>query len=352
MGTSNIPLWGQAWELTVQVVAEDGTTTSTTLTSNAWEPDALRMTFAVETVFASSPWWHADISIYNLDSPDAQNILFGATWVILKAGFQTGPNLYSTIWSGPVLQTLFTRENVVDQKITFHCLAGPLVADQIVNFAIGPFASQAQLVARMAAEIDLPDISTANGTLGQQASVALSAKRYPRGNTVFGTAAKLMNQIAADNFLQFFQDGKQAYISEVGSTKTEPDLIYSPPFPPNYTGQMLSLPAGTTQSIIGTPIQTQYGCTFTVLLDPRLKIQLPPLLVELKRTQIIQMTRPDPSANSALPTPLSNDLKFFVAKVRHIGDTRGNDWQTEVTGFSTTYSDNLLNGIFSPNSMT
>lgn len=344
MSTSNIPLWGQAWELTVQYAAESGTT-STTLTSNTWEPDALRMTFDVLQSTLPSPWWYADISIYNLDLPEIQNTLFNATWVTLKAGFQTGPNLYSIIWDGPVLQTLFTREDVVDQKITLHCVANPFVMDSIVNFAIGPFASQAQLVARMASEINLPDISTANGTLGQKASTALSAKQYPRGNTVFGKVGKYLTQIASDNFMSTWRDGQKAYISEIQNPDTTPDLIYSPPPPPNST--MPNLPAGTTQSIIGTPRQTQFGVIFTVLLDPRLKVQLPPLVVQLQRTLISQITV---NPGQTVATPLTSNLTFFVAQVRHIGDTRGNDWQTEVTGYSTTYADNLLNGIFSANS--
>lgn len=349
MSTSNIPLWGQAWELTILYAAEGGTTTTTTITSNSWDPEALRITFEVQQTMNKSPFWYADISVYNLNDPEIQNTLVNATWVTLKAGFQTGPTLYSRIWDGPIFLTTFTRESVVDQKVTMHCVANPLVMDSIVSFAMGPFSSQLQLVARMASEITLPPIDSASGTLGQKANAALSVKQYPRGNTVFGKVSKYIAQISDDNFMQHWQDGQKAYISEIGNADTTPSLIYSPAFPPGYTGQMLGLPAGTTQSILGTPRQTQFGATFTVLLDPRLSVQLPPLVVQLARTQISQLTI-TPSVNSQPATPLTADLKLLVAQVRHVGDTRGNDWQTEVTGVSTTYADNLLNGIFAPNS--
>ena len=341
MSASLMPLFGQAWELTVQYQTATGVATEI-LTSNAWEPEALRMTFDVLQSMLPSPWWYADIVVYNLDTPEIQNILLNATWVTLKAGFQTGANLSSIIWDGPILQVLFDREQVVDFRVTLHCVANPLVMDDIVGFSMGPFASQAQLVAKMATLINLPAMSAANGTLSTYASQALSTKQYPRGNTVFGKMGKYLTQIADDQFMSTWRDGSKAYIAELstGDAVPVPDYIYSPPFPPNSNP---TLPSGTTQSIIGTPRQTPFGVTFTVLLDPRLKVQLPPLIVQLVRTLITQIPV---QPGETVVSPMSSNLNFFVAQVRHIGDSRGNDWYTEVTGYNTTYASNLLDGVF------
>lgn len=341
MSTSTIPLFGQSWELTVQYQTTSGTQTEV-VTASAWEPEALRMTFEVLQSMLPSPWWFADIVVYNLNTPEIQNILLNATWVTLKAGFQTGPTLSSIIWDGPILQVLFDREEVVDFRVTLHCVANPLVMEDIVSFAMGPFASQAQLVAKMASEIDLPPITAANGTLSTYASQALSAKQYPRGNTVFGKAGKYLSQIADDQFITTWRDGDKAYMSQIGSDgqSVSPNYIYSPPLPPNVTA---SLPNGVTGSIIGTPRQTQFGVIFTVLLDPRLKVKNPPLVVQLVRTLITQIpVAPGQTAAS----PMSANLNFFVAQVRHVGDSRGNEWYTEVTGYGTTYAENLLDGNF------
>jgi hypothetical protein len=338
-------LFGQAWELTVQYQTASGVQ-SAVLTANAWEPEALRMTFDVVQSMLPSPWWYADIVVYNLDTIAIQNILLNATWVTLKAGFQTGPTLSSIIWDGPILQVLFDREQVVDFRITLHCVANPLVMDDIIGFSMGPFSSQAQLVAKMAAETGLPAISAANGTLSNYAAQALSAKQYPRGNTVFGKTGKYLSQIADDQFMTTWRDGSKAYMSQIsdGSVAPTPNLIYSPPFPPNTN---LNLPSGTTQSIIGTPRQTPFGVIFTVLLDPRLKVQLPPLVVQLVRTLITQIAV---LPGQTVASPMSANLTFFVAQVRHIGDSRGNDWYTEVTGYGTTYASNLLDGVFAAES--
>ena len=341
---STTPLWGQAWELVVTYATATGSE-QTTIASNSWEPEALRLTFEVVQSTLPSPWWFADINIYNLNSRAIQNTLFNATWATLKAGFQTGDNLYSIIWDGPILQVLYGREDVVDQFVTLHCIANPIVMDSIVGFAAGPFSSQQQIVARMAASIGLPPISPTAGTQGNAANAAMTAKQFPRGKTCFGRVGKYLSQVADDNFMSTWRDGQQAYISELSNSNAAPEITYAPLQSPGVAP--VALPAGVTSSLIGTPRQTPFGVIFEVLLDPRLKVKLPVMQVQLDRSVTIAQIPVIPNPGSSVVTPYSNNLAFFVAQVRHTGDTRGNAWQTEVTGYSTTYADNLLNGIFS-----
>lgn len=344
-------MWGQAYKLTVRYATPDGAGQSTVLSCNTWEPEALRITFDVLQSTIPSPWWFADISVYNMTLENIQNALLNATWVTLEAGFQSGPNLSTIIWDGPVLQTLYDQENVVDRRITFHCVANPVAMDSIVSFAMGPFSSQAQLVAQMASAIELPAMTYSNGTVGPKAAQLMSAKQYPRGNTVFGKVGKYLVQVANDQFLNTFRDGSKAYISEMSRSDTTPDLTYSPPFPPGAAAPNTS--GSVTYSIIGVPRQIPQGVIFTVLLDPRLKVRLPPMVVQLQRTLISQLqVSIGGGANAPLSagSPSSANLKLFVSQVRHTGDSRGNDWQTEVTGVSTTYADSMLDGLFSGNS--
>lgn len=340
--SSNLPLWGQAWKLEVVYATANGEPQTITVSTDAWEPEALRITFEVVQSQMPSPWWYADISVYNLNSQDTLNALYNATWVRLSAGFQSGPCKSSVIWDGPVLQVLYDRERVVDQRITFHCVASPLVMENIVNLNTGVMTSQMQLVSKMATQINLP---ATNGVgVSQHAFNQLSVKQYPRGKTCFGKMGKYLRQIADDNFMQTFRDANRPYISELsaGNLFPTPDLNYSPPFPPG--SQVPDLPQSTTQSIVDTPRQTPFGVEFRVLLDPRLTVKVPPLVVQLNYTLVTQL----PVTMGALP-PVSlsnNNLLFFVAMVRHSGDSRGNEWNTEVTGFGTTYAANLLDGTF------
>lgn len=351
MSTSAQPLWGQAWELTVQYAVSDGSTQAYTLTTNTWEPEALRMTFEVVQSTLPSPWWYADIHVYNLNAETAQNILFNATWVKLKAGFQTGDNLYSTIWDGPVLQTLYDRERVVDQHVQIRCIASPLLANNIVAFSMGPRASQLQFVSQMINQVNYgapANVTPISVAVSEEAQTGM-AKQYLRGNTMFGRIDGQMNTVTDDNFTQWWKDGYKANVSAYSSSDLTPDFIYSPPFPPD--SPFSTPPAGVTASIIGTTKQTPFGVIFQVLLDPRLQVKIPLQIVQLQNAVISQIVQlPNPSGGNAV-TPFGNG-KLFVGQLVHRGDTRGNDWYTEVTGYSTTYGDNLLNGIFAANKGT
>lgn len=348
---STTAFFGQAWELEVGYYGPDNELLYETITTNEWEPEALHITFEVQQATIESPWWYADIVIYNLDAETVGKLVYNAAWTTLKAGFQTNPTLASVIWDGPILQVLYDQENVVDQRLTLHCQANPLVSnDGVVSFSLGVNSTQARLLARAAAEINLPEISQQQGTLSAYAQNVLNLKAYPRGNTVFGKYGNFMSIVANDQALQTFRDGYQTYMTELGapgSAAPTPDFIFSPPNPP---GVNLPLPSGTTPTIIGTPRQTPQGVVFTVLLDPRVKVKLPPQVVQLVRALPSQLAiQPNPSAGN-MATPLNSDLTFFLAQVRHSGDSRGNTWYTEITGYSTTYAKSLLDGIFSASS--
>jgi hypothetical protein len=355
MSASAIPFWGQSYSLEVTYATADGPAT-TVISSDSWEPDALKITFDVLQSTLPSPWWFADIVIYNLNTASLQNTLVNATSCVLKAGFQTGPAKSAVIWSGPILQVLLDRENVVDVRCTLHCVANPLVMDEITSFSVGRFASQYDVVSKMAAQIGLPAMTYSNGTavtnntLSAYAQNALTTKRYPRGNTVFGKMSKHLEGIADDHFMATFRDGSKAYMTEIsdGKTVVKPNYVYSPTYPPN-TVTLGALPDGTTESILGTPRQTPQGVIFTVMLDPRLLVQVPPLCVQLVNTNITQLAV---TPNEQYVAPLggaggSTDITLFVGQVRHFGDSRGNDWGTEVTGYTTAYANNLLDGLYS-----
>lgn len=349
MSQSANPFWRQAWELTVtyQVSSDDTATQNAVISTDSVTGEPLRITFEVLQSTVASPWWFADIVVYNMSEQTRKEIALNAVKVTLKAGFQIGPALSSVIWSGPVLQVLFDQENIVDSRVTFHCVSNPLVMENMISFSMGPYASQAQLMAKAADRIGLPPMDLDQGTLSNYASTVTNAKKYPRGNTVFGKMGSQLNRIAKDQNLNTYRDGSKAYMTEVSAGKTVPvaDLSYAVPNPLDTTS---GLSNGVTQSIIGTPRQFPEGVIFTVLLDPRLQVQLPVLVVHLAGLPLI--SQQTAQLNSSIATPLNANLLFFVGQVRHVGDSRGNDWYTEVTGYNTTYGTDLLNGIFNANS--
>jgi hypothetical protein len=337
---STLPLWGRAWKLSVKVVTADpNSPAEQVLSFGQWDPEALRVTFDILETTLPSPFWYADIAVWNCNKAEIQNLLLNAVWVTFEAGYQTGPSKSSIIWDGPVLQVLYDQEDVVNKIIHFNCLAGPwLLEEQFINTSLGPFSSQMDTVVKM--------VNQTNGNTSDQVSSyatgLLSAKKYPRGKTIFGKVSKYIGQMSDDNFLNHWLDGNQSYISELSqpNASLSPSIVYSPPFPPDFNFGPPN--PNVTYSIIGVPIQTPFGCDYTVLLDPRLKVQLPPLLTKLDRSLIRQLK----VQYGQVLTPLDQDGLYIAAQIRHHGDTRGNPWYTDVSGYNPAYAQGLLRGTF------
>lgn len=339
---SNIDLFGRAWDLSVRTVTADGENQEVLSQSN-WDPEALRVTFDVLQTTLPSPYWFADIKVYNVNEPEIQNLLWNATWLTLKAGYQSGSNLFSTIWDGPILQVLFNRENVTDLVVEFNCVAGNWLLEQnFITLSQGPLSSQYNAVSKMIAQLG----GNPTQQLSGKATSLLQAKRYPRGKTIFGSVSKYIAEMSEDNFLNNWIAGNQHYLSELfdANTPLTPALVYGPPLPVGAPIPPSGSPASITRSILGVPIQNPFGVIFSVLLDPRLQVKLPPMLVKLDQTVIQQQKIQFPSGT--VMTPLDPHGLIVAGQVHHYGDTRGNDWVTECTGFTPGYAQGLLEGGF------
>lgn len=317
----NLPLFGRYYSLQVKFPPNDnGEQTVLTLTDSSFEPEALRITFDVYTP-AWEAWWHADISIYNVDQVTATQIIGGggsATTpsgikqgmeVILSAGYLNGNQ--GVIFDGFVFQPLWDRENVTDFKITLRCVVG-LTADLYnsinQNYAAG--LTQNQLVQKMASDCYRPIAIS-----GDQIT-SLPDRPLKRGITVVGNPRKHLSFIAQDNNAQTWISASGLTMANINSdlASTADAIVYTPE-----TG------------IVGTPQQTQYGVNLRLLLDPRVKAQKPFMLVAIDNTVIQQQKK----QLGVLPGLLDQNGQYAVLGVRHIGDTRGNEWYTEVQGVTT-----------------
>jgi hypothetical protein len=80
--------------------------------------------------------------------------------------------------------------------------------------------------------------------------------------------------------------------------------------------------------LLGTPEQTQLGVNFKVLLDSRLQFKLPAMQAQLKNV-VIEQAPFQVRTNQSL---LTQDGVYFAAGVRHVRDTRGNEWESQLFG--------------------
>ena len=331
---TTIPLYLRKYQVVVSVT-NGNTQQNIIVTDSENEPRALRVTFDISQK-AFQVYWYADITIYNLDQATT-NLLLGQQLqnlnVSVSAGYKDGA--YGVIWSGPVFQPLFEREESLDFKVTLHCLLG--LFENARNYVSQTFAAQitqTQLVQQMAdqAFTKIPI---------DKVSANLSPKKLPRGKIVFGNPGKYFTQIAEDNNMQWWlsQKGLTMGFPDEDISPVVPDyLTFSPPLLPKPNTAGWVPPTNANGVIIDTPVQTQYGVAFRALLNPNVQVQKPMLQVKIDNSQIRrQKLLIDPSSQGpAKLTLLDQDGIYVVGGVRFSGDTRGEAWYVDVEAYATT----------------
>jgi hypothetical protein len=144
----------------------------------------------------------------------------------------------------------------------------------------------------------------------------INTRALPRGKTFFGQPKDYFRQITADNNAQFYVQDQQVHITRIadGTTiKANEAIVFTP-----------------NTGLIGTPQVTSEGISFKVLLNPLIKITNPSMVVKLDLTSVQQQIL----KIGQYPTILDQSGFYQVGKLRHFGDTRGNDWYTEVVGIN------------------
>lgn len=312
---STIPFFGRAYRVQVTTLAGE----TLTISNSAWEPEALRIRFDIQQQVGRARWF-ADVEIYNLNASTEQFVFSQGDTVSISAGYQYNFAADSALlFSGTVFQPFWERIDVVDYKITLRCILG--VNEDIQNFVSfnqGAMSTQNQVIQRMMSQAHTPlqseDID----------SRALSQKTLPRGKVIFGSPANYIKQVSQDNGLLSWVSPNGVNIRNLdpGSSLT-PDIVYAPPHITNIPGSQ-STSGLTKQTLLGVPQQTQDGVAFRVLLDSDLKIGS---IVKLDMSAIRQFAR-SIGQNSGF---LDQDGTYVVASVRHVGDTRGNEWESAAT---------------------
>ena len=326
---STRPLFGRSWNLQVLSAAVSGQDQQTLLTvsQSAWEPETLRITFDINQSGYKALWF-ADIAIYNLDpAATAQNsqgaaLIAQGAEVSLAVGYQASGQP-TEIWRGQVFQVLWEREGITDTKLTLRCVCGlPWRTRNFISVATKAGQSQWQIVQQMAQGAKTPiPIAYCDPAVNFLPTV------LPRSKTIFGTPDTLFHQIADQNNMTTFIGPNGLYIGKLENPGAPVDVIFAPPL---IVGQQPEAnEAQLTRSIVGTPQQTPgYGVNLRVLCDPRIKMKLPAMQVQIQNSIIRQAQR----ELGKFPSLLTQDGVYLVAGVRHYGDTRQNDWYTEITG--------------------
>jgi hypothetical protein len=143
----------------------------------------------------------------------------------------------------------------------------------------------------------------------------LKSTVLPRGVTVFGSPYDEIDNIADENNCQWWvnEDGLSMGTADEIQDSAQA-LVYTP-----------------TTGIVGTPRQTQEGVELRVLLDPRVVISRVRQQIKIDQSSI----RARAVQVGQYQAILDADGTYAVYGIHHYGDTRGNNWYTEIIGLTT-----------------
>jgi hypothetical protein len=308
--------YGRKWEL--KILCNDGTLFIVG-SDGISELQGLKVTFDVNCP-GYEGWYLSEFVIYNPNTETERKIIREGAEVYFSAGYSEGN--YGQIFGGKVFQSLFERENITDYKLTLMCMDGArLFKDNFASFTLNKNYSEQTLINEIAARSDKPI------EIGKVTPKINDAKR-PRGTTIFCVPSNGMRYIARNSNAQVFMKEDKVYVSNPTDSPSGKEIEIN-----------------TSTGLIGTPVQMDYGVNFRTLLNPELIIAYPPKWVKLDLSGInIKQMKAVPGSKKLVPilSPVSDmetaeESGFFqIGGVRHYGDTRGNDWYTEVAGYSYT----------------
>lgn len=274
--------------------------------NSAIDLSALRFRFAVRRGDNQTPNT-ADIRIYNVAENTAQAIEKEFTRVVLQCGYEGN---FGIIFDGQIKQVRRGRESTTDTFVDITAADG----DSAYNFAI----TAVTLAAGSTPEDHLSELlkDMAVYGIGKGYVPDLPGNPLPRGKVMFGMTRDELRKVAENASTNWsIQDGKFTMVPLTG---------YIPGEAPVITAQT---------GLIGLPEQTQNGIKLKTLLNPNLKIGQ---AIKLDNSSI-QRFRYNPSliqeANNLKAegsNKINNDGEYYVMIADHVGDTRGQEWYTDL----------------------
>jgi hypothetical protein len=254
----------------------------------------------------------ADVRIYNLNPQTAQKIS-GAefTQLVIQGGYEGN---FGLLFRGQIKQTPRRgRESAKDSYVDITAADG----DSAYNFSTTAISLKAE---HTAPKDVVQTLIKGMGGIPAGYIPQLSSNALPRGQVYFGLTRDCLRKFARDNDCTWsIQDGQIVFI---------PQTAYRPGEIPLITPQT---------GLIGVPEQTQNGLQVRVLVNPAIKIgQCIKLDSEINKARLgldLQSQRVNSYlVRSTLKT--NTDGLYYVMRADHHGDTRANEYYTDLTCLS------------------
>nr|WP_322080218.1 hypothetical protein [Burkholderia cenocepacia] len=274
---------------------------------DALDLSGLRIAFRVQRGDTQTPN-SLRARVYNVSDNTAQRAESKEfTRIVLQAGYEGN---YGIIFDGSIIQVRRGRESPTDTYMDITAADGDMAYNfAVVNTTLAAGATQADVV---------DACLKAMGKFGVTAGyiVDLPSNPLPRGKVLFGMARDHLETVArTTQTLWSIQDGQLQIV---------PETSYAPGDIP-----VINAKSG----MVGLPEQTANGITVRMLLNPSIKIGR---LIHLNNSSVQEfeygLSIQDQPNNGfyATQNKFNSDGYYYVMTNETWGDTRGNDWYTEV----------------------
>lgn len=272
------------------------------ISSSDYGDGALKCVFNVASSLAA--YNYGDITVYNMNHKTIQMIASEGGRIAIEAGYKDDdPGL---IWQGYVWHSYDYRENVVDRVFTMHCVD---TIAAIQSSFVAATLSEPTLVKDkleyVTKQMKVP-WGTSDAMLKEKTKTVRGLTFFRDGKGVIKEEAQIRGvQVATD------QNGKLTTTDLIKDVAPDEEIVISP-----------------SSGLIGTPTQIPKGISFQTLIDPRIRFKIPPIRVRIDYGEIRAM----PLTYGEYMGLLEPHGTYKVIYVNHVGDTRGNDWYTNVQG--------------------
>lgn len=274
--------------------------------------DSLHCVFGVKRYAMGQPNT-ATIKVYNLTADAETKMIVEGYRVTVYAGYQQKSGL---IFDGFVVYATRTKENGTDYTITLLAIDGyQFLISGYCNFSIQRGITARQVVKsianRAAAPIEI-------GYPKDSDTSVLDNQKYTRGQSIHGLARGSLDDIAKALNATWYVDCGKLYFIHFGESSSD--------LPLGKQAVVLSPETG----MIGNPTQIEYGINAKCLLNP----EIVPFCFVYLNPQYITLTLPDIGSNGQISNTqlyqLDSKGLYRVVSCEFVGDTRGNDWYTEI----------------------
>jgi len=251
---------------------------------------------------------YGDVTVYNLSKNSIAEIMKSGTGLTVKAGYYGSgvKGEYGTIWNDfGIMQCLTEKINGVDFALTIH--------SSNAKYLIEKFIAEKYVEANTETLRDHAERSLTSGKFKVAAKTsALQAELVSRGKITYDTGYNVVREYARNTNQLFGVDPKTGEVIWMKDSAVD----------------TVPIKVGKEYGLLSQITKLQKGITYRCLLDPNIR-WLSKLEV-IKGTYVKEFYR---TINNVPAELKDTEQQYYTTSlVTHVGDTRGNDWYSEVKG--------------------